>query len=194
MCLLALCVLIYLQIILHFILRVYGYRPLPRIPVDAYLDLPDVHRFLWQLFDEERSTVTACLPNLNLIAGSLRSQVCLAPLPFGLHRLCDLKKLLFEHAVMEPAAFGLAKRFDLALIIESNVHEQIFNLCKAATLTWSVSKGSNSYYADGLSGSFVLSVYDETERWSLGQCGVHPISGENYRKCKIIIFHKTKYE
>ena len=80
----------------------------------------------------------------------------------------------------------------MALFLESTVLECIFSLCNAATRTWIAAKGSNAYYADSLSRSFVLSVYDESENWSLGQCGVHPVSGENFGKCRIIIFINSK--
>ena len=164
----------------------------PCIPVADYLNLPSVHKYLWQLSDENRATVLACLSNLNLIPTALHPLVSLNPIPLGLHKLRDLKKLLFEHAVMEPAVFGLARRADMALFLESTVLECIFSLCNAATRTWIAAKGSNAYYAESLSRSFVLSVYDKSENWSLGQYGVHPVSGENFGKCRIIIFHKFK--
>ena len=84
----------------------------------------------------------------------------------GVKRLRDLRKLLFEHVFMEPVMLGLAKKNDLALIIESSVHEPIFNLCRVATLKWTASKGSNSYYSNNLRRSFVLSVYDDAEIWT----------------------------
>ena len=151
----------------------------PKIPVAAYLGIPGVHRFLWQLLDDEKCHASAILPNLNLIPYSFREQVTVTPL-LGQKRLRDLRRLLFEHAVMEPMSLGLGKNSDLALFLESTVHKQIFSLCRAATLTWVSAKGSKAYFSDKITRSFVLSIFDEKETCSWGQCGVHPTSGENY--------------
>ena len=86
--------------------------------------------------------VTASLPNLDLVPVDLRPEVLMGLFPLGFKKLRDLKKLLFENTVLEPVSLGLARSSDLALFIESNIHEQLFNLCKVATLTWSTTQGA----------------------------------------------------